>query len=214
MDFFKSKNCVILIISKLKNIFHGNHCWHCLICALKQNRINLLLFSLKKLKKKKTKCEKGGRILCFITNHRILKHKIFHSQISASSYWAWWLLSWCQAEEFGCFPIYLTIYSILGHQEIQATVCVLSRFSCVQLFPTPWTVACQAAVATGFSRQEYWSGLPCPPPGDLPNPRIKPESLMSPALAGGFFTTWEAPAKTSSERLDLESWQQLFEQDP
>ena len=46
----------------------------------------------------------------------------------------------------------------------------------------------------GFSRQEYWGGLPCPPPGDLPDPGIKPESLMSPALAGGFFTTsatWE-----------------------
>ena len=41
----------------------------------------------------------------------------------------------------------------------------------------------------GFSRQEYWSGLPCPPPGDFPNPGIKPESLMSPALAGGFFST-------------------------
>jgi len=47
----------------------------------------------------------------------------------------------------------------------------------------------------GFSRQEYWGGLPCPPPGDVPDPGIKPASLMSPALAGGFFTTnttWEA----------------------
>ena len=47
----------------------------------------------------------------------------------------------------------------------------------------------------GFSRQEYWSGLPCPPPGDLPNLGIEPVSLMSPALAGRFFTsraTWEA----------------------
>ena len=47
----------------------------------------------------------------------------------------------------------------------------------------------------GFSRQEYWSGLPCPPPGDLPEPGIKPRSPMFPALAGGFFTTsttWEA----------------------
>ena len=40
-----------------------------------------------------------------------------------------------------------------------------------------------------FSRQEYWSGLPCPPPGDLPDPGIKPSSILSPALAGGFFTT-------------------------
>ena len=48
----------------------------------------------------------------------------------------------------------------------------------------------------GYSKQEYWNGLPFPPPGDLPNPRIKPASLMSPALAGRFFTTntiWEAP---------------------
>ena len=48
----------------------------------------------------------------------------------------------------------------------------------------------------GFSRQEYWSGLPCSPPGDLPHPGIKPLSLMSPTLVGGFFTTsttWEAP---------------------
>ena len=47
----------------------------------------------------------------------------------------------------------------------------------------------------GFSRQEYWSQLPCPPAGDLPNPGTEPESLMSSALAGGFFTfsaTWEA----------------------
>ena len=49
-----------------------------------------------------------------------------------------------------------------------------------------------------FSRQEYWSGLSCPPPGDLPDPGIEPSSLMSPALAGGFFTTsatWEMPTQ-------------------
>ena len=56
-------------------------------------------------------------------------------------------------------------------------VCVLSRFSRVWLFVTPWTVAHQAPLSMGFSRQEYWSGLPCPPPGDLPNPGIKPRSL-------------------------------------
>ena len=60
------------------------------------------------------------------------------------------------------------------------------------------TAAHQAPLSTGFSRQEYWSGLPCPPTGDLPNPGTEPTSLMSPALAGGFFTTsatWEAPFK-------------------
>ena len=59
-----------------------------------------------------------------------------------------------------------------------------------------WTVVHQGSLSMGFSRQEYWSGLPCSPPGNLPNPGIKPTSLESPALAGGFFTTsatWEAP---------------------
>ena len=63
---------------------------------------------------------------------------------------------------------------------------------------TPWTVALQGLRSMGFSRQEYWSGLPSPPPGHLPDPGIKPNSrlLCLPALAGGFFTanaTWKAP---------------------
>ena len=68
----------------------------------------------------------------------------------------------------------------------------------VHLFATLWTVANQAPLSMGFSRQEYWSGLPCPLPGNLPSPGIKPTSLISPALAGGFFTTsatWEAPRR-------------------
>ena len=66
---------------------------------------------------------------------------------------------------------------------------MLSRFSLVRLFATPWTIAHQAPRSLGFSSQEYWSGLPCPPPGYLPDPGIKPESLMFPALAGSFFTS-------------------------
>ena len=69
---------------------------------------------------------------------------------------------------------------------------MLHRFSHVRLFATLWTVARHAPLTMGFSRQEYWSGLLCPPPGDLPDPGIEPEA---PALAGGFFTTsatWEA----------------------
>ena len=54
---------------------------------------------------------------------------------------------------------------------------------------TPWTVAHQAVLSMKFSRQEYWSGLPVPTPGDLPDSGIEPTSLVSPALAGGFFTT-------------------------
>ena len=53
---------------------------------------------------------------------------------------------------------------------------------------TPWTVACQAPLSMGFARQEYWSGLPSPPPGDLLDPGIIPASLVSPALAGEFFS--------------------------
>ena len=71
--------------------------------------------------------------------------------------------------------------------------CVLSCFSCDWLCVTPWTVAHQAPLTMGFSRQEYRSELPCPPPGHLLDPEIEPTSLMSPKLAGGFFTTWVKP---------------------
>ena len=65
----------------------------------------------------------------------------------------------------------------------------------IWLFANPWTVARQAPLSTGFFRQEYCSGLSCPPPGDLPGPRTEPASLTSPALGGRLFptsTTWEA----------------------
>ena len=72
------------------------------------------------------------------------------------------------------------------HSKVHA--CVLSHFSCVWLFANLCTVAHQVPLSMGFSRQEYWTGLPCPSPADLPNPGIEPTSLMFPALAGGFFT--------------------------
>ena len=68
-------------------------------------------------------------------------------------------------------------------------VYMLSHFSHFRLFATLWTIALQAPPSMGFSRQEYWSGLPCPPPGDLPDPGITPGSLLSPVLEGRFFTT-------------------------
>ena len=98
-------------------------------------------------------------------------------------------------------------------QGIKSVCYVLSGFSHVQFFATLWTLLfigilqplsegplssgplCQAPLSMGFSWQEYWSGLPCPPPGDLPDSGIEPKSLTSPALASGFFTTsatWEA----------------------
>ena len=67
--------------------------------------------------------------------------------------------------------------------------CMLNHSSPVWLFVTQWTVAHQAPLSMGFSRQEYWSGLPCPPPGDLPDPGTERISLMALALAGRFFTT-------------------------
>ena len=75
-----------------------------------------------------------------------------------------------------------------GFMWVHVCVCHL------QLFATPWTIACQAPLSMGFSRQEYWSGLPFPSPGDIPDPGIKLASLMSPALAGRFFIT-EPPKK-------------------
>ena len=71
---------------------------------------------------------------------------------------------------------------------------MLSHFSHVRFFATPWTVAHQAPLFMGISRQEYWSGLLCPSPGDLPDPGI---NTASPALAGIFFTT-EPPGKPLS----------------
>ena len=76
---------------------------------------------------------------------------------------------------------------------------MLSCFGRIRLFVTLWTVAHQIPLSMGFSRQEYCSGLSCLPPGDLPDPGINSTCLMSPVLAGGFFTsstTWEAHFST------------------
>ena len=80
------------------------------------------------------------------------------------------------------------------------SMCVCAKFvkSCPALCDL-WTVAHQAPLSMGFSRQEDWSGLPCLPPGDLPNPGTEPSSLASPALVGGFFASasWEHLLKYS-----------------
>ena len=81
-------------------------------------------------------------------------------------------------------------------------VCVLSRFSCVRLFASPWTVARQAPLSMEILQARIWSGFSCPPPGDLANPGIKPASLTSLALADGFFSTiasYEALGNTEME---------------
>ena len=84
-------------------------------------------------------------------------------------------------------------------------IAVLVAQSCPTVC-NPWTVAHQAPLSMEFSRQEYSSGLPCPPPGHLPNPGTEPVSLMSPELAGGFFTTsatWKAHNGASSAPKSL-----------
>ena len=72
---------------------------------------------------------------------------------------------------------------------VYVCVCMLSYFSHIQLSVTPWTVAQKVPLSVGLSQQESWSGLPFPPPGNLLNPGIDLASLVSPALAGVFFTT-------------------------
>ena len=97
-----------------------------------------------------------------------------------------------------CFRIFFYLKTILLRYNWHANcihIRVLSHFSHVQLCATLWTVTYQAPLSMGFSRQEYWSGLPCPPSGDLHDSEIKPTSLTSTFIAAGFFTTsatWEA----------------------
>ena len=94
--------------------------------------------------------------------------------------------------------------------HIEMRACVLSHFSCIRLSATPWNVAHQSPLSMGFSWQENWCGLPCPPPGHLPSPGIEPVSPVFPILAGGFFitsTTQAAPlsryyhTKSSKEKI-------------
>ena len=83
----------------------------------------------------------------------------------------------------------------------------------MQLFATPQTVAHQAPLSMGFSRQKYWGGLPFPTPGDLSNPGIKPMSLTSPALSGRFFTisaTWEAHFRVSHYTVTIKLQKSCF----
>ena len=86
-----------------------------------------------------------------------------------------------------------------GHEQLLLLCCYC--LDTQLLFATPWTVAHQAPLSMGFSRQEYWSGLPFPSLGDLPNPGIKP---MSTALSGGFFTT-KPPEKPHEQLIFLKT---------
>ena len=103
---------------------------------------------------------------CFLC---LLYQTIFHSW---SNTW-----EWCSVEHaFGNISPQQSLDVLHVH------LCLLSHFSHVRLFTISWTVAQQAPLSVGFSRQEYWSGLPCPPPGDLPDPEIEPGSPPTSAL--------------------------------
>ena len=86
------------------------------------------------------------------------------------------------------FNFYTILWLDLSFFINEEDACVLSRFSRVRLFVTLWAVACQAPLTVGFSRQEYWSGLPCSPLGEFLDPGIKLTSLESPSTTGRFFT--------------------------
>ena len=85
-------------------------------------------------------------------------------------------------------------------------MCVVSH---VWFFATPSTIALETPLSMGFSRQEYLSGLPSPPPGDLPDPGIKPVSPASPALADGFFALWHLGNPRHTRKLKFNGWLEL-----
>ena len=109
----------------------------------------------------------------------------------------------CKRRDYPTFRALLgrppqAIHCLLLNLSKPAWIALLIRasilVSCIWLFATLWTLSHQASLSMGFSQQEYWSGLPFPSLGDLPDPGIEPASLLSPALAGRFFTT-ELPGK-------------------
>ena len=93
------------------------------------------------------------------------------------------LLLW---RKFYQCPFQSPMLLLIGNKTVRSSPCVLNRFSRVRLFVILWTVACHSPLSLGFSRQEHWSGLPCPPPEDLPDPGTE---TACPALAAGFFFT-------------------------
>ena len=116
-------------------------------------------------------------IYCFVRNHSkteqlkiiiFLSYHILWVKNLEKAQWGWHV--------FAPPCIYSTgktrCWDWLGCSGRSMHACVLSHFSHVWLFETPWTVAHQAPWSMGFSRQKYWSGLPCPPPGDLPDPGL------------------------------------------
>ena len=119
----------------------------------------------------------------------------------------------------GCIPVQSSVpapwwpydHMTPSDTALRTPACVACERACyvasiVYDSSTLWTVACQSPMSTGFSRQESWTGLPCPPPGDLPGsdgnslPGSNPRSLLSPASTGGFFTTSTACGEDSTRQ--------------
>ena len=116
----------------------------------------------------------------------------FELNVSKTLYLTPFSLAFIDQNIYSSFSIFLLPLESINSVSTHLSVCVLSHFSCVHLFATPWTVAHQAFLSMGFSGQEYRSGFPFPSPGDLPDPGMEPNS---PALAGRFFTTM-SPGKS------------------
>ena len=125
------------------------------------------------------------------TSYRVLRDSLYSFlQVRYS-----WLLSAGVLHALLCLKVFFLIYLWRQMYSTSTYSSAILFLVHVRLFTTPRTVAHQAPLSMGFSRQEYWSGLPFPSPGHLPDAGIKPVSLMFPALASRFFTTgttWEA----------------------
>ena len=118
-------------------------------------------------------------------------HPPTEGQLIVYKFWQLWIGCYKHTCAAFCVDISFQCFWVNSKCDLWIVwkLCVLSPTSLV-----PWTVTHQAPLFTKLSRQEYWSGLPFPPPGDLPNTRIEHMSLVSPALVSGFFTTsttWE-----------------------
>ena len=130
-------------------------------------------------------------MLCLYANSESNVKKLIwkHTDFRLNIHWSYLhigRMKGCYGSYFLLMFICLFLIHVFGYYMWEW---VLSHFSHVWLFVTLWAAACQAPLSMGFFRQEYWNGLPCPPPGDLPDSRIESTPLMSPALAGRFFTT-------------------------
>ena len=144
-------------------------------------------------------------------NGYCVKHDCFLLNASLNALLTWWFLHLHNSKSSNLSSVLLALKLLIfplhqcasnftmikNHPDRLLQYRCLSSFSSVRLFVTLWTIAHEVLLSVGFSGQGYYSRLPCPPPGDLPNPETEPTSLKSPALTVGFFTTstsWKALA--------------------